>query len=297
MKVLFYSSVNIDTVFHVDHIVSPGETLSSSCVTVGAGGKGANQAAAFAKALAGFDGAEVYLAGKCGDDGRFILEKLKDLGVDVSYMKDAPCGTGKAMIQVDANGQNSIVLYGGGNQCIQPCEVDEVLEGFVPSDVLCVNCEINNLGYVIDQAYSKGMHIIVNPSPVNDAIDEIDFSKVSALIVNEVEGTALSGLDGEASYEDVLEALSSRWPDCEVVMTVGCDGSYYCHHGQSLKVPAFAADVVDTTAAGDTFMGYFFSSRLMGMNAEDSLKRASRASAIAVSRPGAMDSIPFGDEV
>jgi len=297
LKVLFYSSVNIDMVFHVDHIVAPGETQSSSGVSIGAGGKGANQAAAFAKALCEVDDVSVYLAGKCGDDGRFILDKLSGFGVDVSYMRHAACGTGQAIIQVDKDGQNSIILYGGGNQCIERNEVDETLSFFSSDDVLCVNCEINNLGYVIDRAYEKGMRIFVNPSPVNDVISQIDFSKVSALVVNEVEGAALAGLECGASYEDVMEVLSNRWSSCEVVMTVGGDGAYYSFQGQSLKVPAVKTCVVDTTAAGDTFMGYFLASRLNGLNAEDSLKRASFASSITVSRPGAMDSIPFASEV
>lgn len=297
MKVLFYSSVNIDMVFHVDHIVAPGETQSSFGVSVGAGGKGANQAAAFAKALHGMDCATVFLAGKCGVDGRFILDKLSGFGVDVSYMRCASCGTGQAVIQVDKDGQNSIILYGGGNQCIERHEVDETLSFFSKDDILCVNCEINDLGYVIDRAYEKGMRIFVNPSPVNGVFSQIDFSKVSALVVNEVEGAVLAGLAVGAPYEDVIEALSSRWPTCEVVMTVGGDGAYYSFQGQTLKVPAVKTCVVDTTAAGDTFMGYFLASRLNGMNAEDSLKRASLASSVTVSRPGAMDSIPFGDEV
>lgn len=297
MKILFYSSVNIDMVFHVDHIVAPGETQSSSGVVAGAGGKGANQAAALAKALHGMDGTTVYLAGKCGDDGRFILDKLSSFGVDVSYMRHASCGTGQAIIQVDKKGQNSIILYGGGNQCIERAEVDETLSFFSRDDILCVNCEINDLGYVIDRAYEKGMRVFVNPSPVNEVASQIDFSKVSALVVNEVEGAVLAGLECGAPYEDVIEALSLRWPTCEVVMTVGGDGAYYSFLGQTLKVPAVKTCVVDTTAAGDTFMGYFIASRLNGMNAEDSLKRASLASSITVSRPGAMDSIPFGDEV
>ena len=297
MKILFYSSVNIDMVFHVDHIVAPGETQSSSSVVVGAGGKGANQAAALAKALHGSDCATVYLAGKCGDDGQFVLDKLSGFGVDVSYMRHASCGTGQAIIQVDKKGQNSIILYGGGNQCIERAEVDETLSFFSRDDILCVNCEINDLGYVIDRAYEKGMRVFVNPSPVNEVASQIDFSKVSALVVNEVEGAVLAGLECGAPYEDVIEALSLRWPTCEVVMTVGGDGAYYSFQGQTLKVPAVKTCVVDTTAAGDTFMGYFIASRLNGMNAEDSLKRASLASSITVSRPGAMDSIPFGDEV
>lgn len=297
MKVLFYSSVNIDMVFHVDHIVAPGETQSSSGVVIGAGGKGANQAAALAKALHGSDCATVYFAGKCGDDGQFVLDKLSGFGVDVSYMRLSSCGTGQAIIQVDKKGQNSIILYGGGNQCIERAEVDETLSFFSRDDILCVNCEINDLGYVIDRAYEKGMRVFVNPSPVNEVASQIDFSKVSALVVNEVEGAVLAGLECGAPYEDVIEALSLRWPTCEVVMTVGSDGAYYSFQEQTLKVPAVKTCVVDTTAAGDTFMGYFIASRLNGMNAEDSLKRASLASSITVSRPGAMDSIPFEDEV
>ena len=300
MKYLFYSSVNIDVVFKVDHIVLPGETQSSYGVSTGAGGKGANQSAAFAKAI-GTSCApsvnQVYLAGKCAVDANFILEKLNRFGVNTSFMQPSSSGTGKAFIQVDSKGQNSIILYGGGNQNIERQEVDKVLEAFSDKDVLFVNCEINNLGYLINQAYMKGMKIIVNPSPINSAIEEIDFSKVSAMIVNEVEGARLSGLEEKADYEAILRVLSEKWPHCEIVMTVGEQGAYYSFGGKCVKVPAVKTTVVDTTAAGDTFMGYFFSSRLNGFSVEVALQRAARASALTVSRPGAMDSIPFGNEV
>lgn len=304
MKFLFYSSVNIDVTFKVDHIVLPGETQSSFSVSTGAGGKGANQSAAFAKAI-GISTCpssnQVYLAGKCSDDANFILEKLNDFGVNTSFMQPSFCGTGKAFIQVDKNGQNSIILYGGGNQSIEKQEVDKVLESFCENDVLFVNCEVNNLGYIINQAFKKRMKIIVNPSPINSAIDEIDFSKVSAMIVNEVEGACLAELKesfGDSSgFEDILEALTEKWPQCEIVMTVGEQGSYYSFKGQCIKVPAVKTKVVDTTAAGDTFMGYFFSSRFKGLSAEASLKLATKASAITVSKLGAMDSIPFSDNL
>ena len=303
MKFLVYSSVNIDVIFKVDHIVHPGETQSSFGFSTGAGGKGANQSAALAKAMGTSScpcSNQVFLAGKCADDANFILEKLNSFGVNTSFMQPSSCGTGKAFIQVDKAGQNSIVIYGGGNQCIEKDEIDKVLATFTENDVLFLNCEINNLGYIVDQAFKKGMKIIVNPSPINCAIEEIDFSKVSAMIVNEVEGSLLSGLKSEA-WEAILEALSKKWPDCEIVMTVGEQGAYYSFKGQLIKVPAVKTKVVDTTAAGDTFMGYFFSSRFNGqfngLSAEASLKLASQASALTVSRPGAMDSIPFRDEV
>lgn len=293
MKVLFYSSVNIDYTYHLDHIAKEGETVSSSFLTVGAGGKGANQSAAFAKALGKNAGCKVYLAGKCGDDGKFILDKLNSVGVDTSYMAKGD-RTGNAIIQLDKDGKNCIVLFAGGNGEITSEEADKVFENFSAGDMLCINCEINNLKYIVDKAYEKGMKIVLNPSPVNDNLKEIDLSKISSIILNETESRSLTD---ETDFEKMIVALREKYGFKEIVLTVGEMGSYCYFDGKTFFSPAQKVKVVDTTGAGDTFMGYYFSSRIMGKDPSDALKTASKASSIAVSRAGAMDSVPFFEEI
>lgn len=290
MKVLFYSSINIDTTFHLDHIVKEGETESSSSVTIGAGGKGSNQSAAFAKALDKNTDIKVYFAGKCSKDGDFIVEKLRNLGINTDYIFPSSCGTGQAIIQVDRQGKNSIVLYGGGNQAIEKSEIDKTLESFSAGDVLFINCEINNLSYIVDSAFKKGMKIILNPSPVNQALYSIDMNKISSLILNEIEAIALCGSDN-------IEKVCEKYPDCEIVLTLGSKGSMYGYKNERYICPACKVKAVDTTGAGDTYMGFYYAQRLCGNKVEDALSIAAKASAIAVSRPGAMDSIPFIEEI
>lgn len=295
MKVLFYSSLNIDTTFHVDHITKAGETQSSAEVTVGAGGKGSNQCSAFAKALGRNSEHKVFMAGKCGKDGQFIVDKLNSFGVDTSLLiKDAE-GTGKAIIQLDRNGQNSIILYGGGNQQIEKEEIDNVLGNFEKGDFLFINCEINNLDYLVEEAYKKGMQIVLNPSPVNEELKTIDIKKISYLILNEVEAAALSGIEG--NDEVALNKLGELYPNCKIVMTLGEKGSYYKFGKESYHQDIFKTEVVDTTGAGDTYLGFFFASLIKKMTVSASMESAAKASAIAVSRPGAMDAIPFEEEL
>lgn len=294
MKVLFYSSINIDYTYHVDHIVKEGETISSSDLTIGAGGKGANQCAAFAKAFGKDSPFKVFLGGKCGKDGNFILEKLNGLGVDTSFMVKSEIPTGNAIIQLDKNGQNSIVLFGGGNRAIEKEEIENTLKAFSKDDMLCVNCEINNLDYVIERAWEKGMKIVLNPSPVNDVLNSIDINKVTALILNEPEARLLTDAD---CYENMMAALCDKYGLEEVVLTAGEDGAYCRVDGENFFVNAEKVKVADTVGAGDTFMGYYFSSRIKGLSAKESLEIASKAASIAVSRPGAMDSIPFFEEI
>jgi len=295
MKILFYSSINIDTTYHVSHIVKEGETLSCTSVTTGAGGKGANQSIAFARALGKQESsAKVFLAGKCGKDASFIIEKLNESGVDTGYITDSSFGSGKAVIQVDQNGKNSIIIYGGGNLDIQKKEIDRVLENFSENDLLCLNCEINNLPYIINRAYEKKMKIILNPSPINSVIEEIDFSKISSLIVNEVEVCELSE---QSEPKAALEKLGSLYPEMEIIMTEGSLGATYCCKNQTFFVPALNVKAVDTTGAGDTFMGFFFASRVLGSSERASMEIATKAAALSVSRAGAMDSIPYREEL
>lgn len=290
MKVLSFGSLNIDYVYHVDHIVNKGETLSSSSLDVIAGGKGLNQSIALAKA-----GAEVYHAGKIGEEGKFLLDWCKENGVNTDWVGIEPdTKTGHAIIQVDENAENCIVLFGGSNQKQTKEQIDRTMEAFGKGDVLLVQNEINHLPYLIDKAYEKEMMIILNPSPMNEKIFECDLNKVSLFLVNEVEGEQISGVKDE---KEMCAVLREKFSAAKFVLTLGSKGAYYFDQNDICFQEVFKVDAVDTTAAGDTFTGYFVAEMLNGSTVERALKVAAKASSIAVSRKGASISIPVREEV
>ena len=289
MKVLNFGSLNLDYVYSVDHMVTPGETLASYGMNVFCGGKGLNQSIALAKA-----GVEVYHAGLIGEEGEILLKTCQEGGVDSRYIRKTTEKSGHTIIQVDKDGQNCILLYGGANQSITREYVDEVLSHFEKGDILLLQNEINLLDYIINQAYEKGMMIILNPSPYNEKLDSCDFKKISMLLLNEVEGAQVTG---EKDEKKILVRLKELYPDMQVVLTLGKDGSVYQYKDQVYRQGIFSVQAVDTTAAGDTFSGYFISSILEGMPVDEGLKLAAKASAIAVSREGATASIPVKAEV
>ena len=289
MKVLNFGSLNLDYVYSVDHMVTPGETLASYGMNVFCGGKGLNQSIALAKA-----GVEVYHAGLIVEEGEILLKTCQEGGVDSRYIRKTTEKSGHTIIQVDKDGQNCILLYGGANQSITREYVDEVLSHFEKGDILLLQNEINLLDYIINQAYEKGMMIILNPSPYNEKLDSCDFKKISMLLLNEVEGAQVTG---EKDEKKILVRLKELYPDMQVVLTLGKDGSVYQYKDQVYRQGIFSVQAVDTTAAGDTFTGYFISSILEGMPVDEGLKLAAKASAIAVSREGATASIPVKAEV
>jgi ribokinase len=294
MKILVFGSLNIDLIFFVDHIVLPGETISSGSLEKSAGGKGANQAAALAKA-----GMEVYMAGKIGNDGLFLLELLRSYGVRTDYVKIYGGATGQAIIQLDRKGQNSIVLYSGGNGAIETGEIGGALGPFGRGDIILLQNEIPHTEEIIKAAHSKGMKVCLNPSPYDEKIEPLPFDKVDLFFVNEIEGAALAGMsaDSRCSIPEVLDRLTGRFPKSEIILTVGKDGAYYGYGAVRAKSGVIDLPVVDTTGAGDTFTGYYLAARAKNFSVEESLSIACRAASIAVSRKGAMESIPFAAEV
>ncbi|MBQ2058983.1 MAG: ribokinase [Firmicutes bacterium] len=295
MKVMFYGSMNIDHTYRVDHIALPGETQPAVSLSVGAGGKGANQCAAFAKAL-GEEHPQLFFAGKCGEDGRFIKDLLSELGADVSHV--ASCEhTGSAVIQLDRNGQNSIIIYGGGNTQIEKDEIVSALAELSEGDMLCLNAEINALDFIMEQALEKGLRIVFNPSPITPELRELPLGRCMLLVLNEIEGRVMAELPGGASYEEILEALRAKYPESMIVLTMGSEGSYFAFRETKLRCPVKDTVVADTTCAGDTFLGYFLAGLIEGKAPADCLRLATAASSITVSRPGAMLSVPFRREL
>lgn len=292
MKILNFGSLNIDNVYQVDHFVRKGETISSKSLTLFSGGKGLNQSVALGRA-----GAKVWHAGSIGKDGLFLLETLRTAGVNVSCVRVLEEGkTGNAIIQNDAEGDNCILLYGGANQRIIREQIDETLSHFSAEDFLVLQNEVNELPYLVQKAHEKGMRIVLNPSPMDEKIFEINLSLVDLFVLNDLEAAELTRGTG-TEPATMLALLQRKFPSTCFVLTLGPQGAYYADAKQTIWQEIYPAKVVDTTAAGDTFTGYFLAAILEGKSVKASLDLAAKAAAIAVSRPGAAPSIPKLDEV
>ena len=289
MKILNIGSMNLDMVYQLDHIVRPGETEASYGMNVFLGGKGINQSVAAAQA-----GAEVYHGGMIGEDGQPFLDACKTYGVDSRYIRQVEGKSGHAIIQIDKNAQNCILLYGGAKQKMSAEYVDEVLAGFGAEEVLLLQNEVNMLPYIVDKAYEKGMKIALNPSPFNEKLDAVDMGKISIFLLNEVEGFQVTGL---TEPDAIIAKLLELYPHAQIVLTLGKDGAVYADAEQKHFQPIFKVQAVDTTAAGDTFTGYFLAGLLSGLPVPEILKMSAKASSIAVTRAGAVPSIPYRDEV
>ena len=290
MKILNFGSLNIDYVYKVDHMTREGETQQSMGLETFPGGKGLNQSIAVAKA-----GMKVYHAGLVGEDGGMLLDTCKKSGVDTTFIKSINSKSGQAVIQVDKNAQNCILVHKGANGEVDKTYVDDVLKNFKAGDMIILQNEINMMDYIINQAYEKEMIIVLNPSPLDDKLLACDFSKVSVFIMNEVEGCAIA--NGNNDPQKILDYMMEKYPASKVVLTLGSDGAYYRDQKQQVYQPVFKTTAVDTTAAGDTFTGYF----IRGFAGEEPMNKvleiAACASAIAVSREGAAVSIPVYEEV
>lgn len=295
MKVLCFGSLNIDYTYKVDHFVKKGETLSSDALQVFSGGKGLNQSIALAKA-----GVDTYHAGAIGEDGRFLLKQLQDAGVNtscVAVLEDIR--SGNAIIQNDKEGDNCILLYGGANQAITKDQVDTVLGQFGEGDFIVLQNEINELAYIVKQAHERKMRIVLNPSPMNEKILKLPLQYVDYFLLNEIEAGQILGEDTGAGFDGKMlaEKLLAKFPSSAIVLTMGGDGSIYMDEKDAVLQPVYKVQAVDTTAAGDTFTGFFIGGIIRGLSVKESMNMASKAAAIAVTRQGAAPSIPLLKEV
>lgn len=287
-KILNFGSLNLDYVYNVPHFVTAGETLSSYNMEVICGGKGLNQSVALARA-----GAEVFHAGKIGFNGGILEETLKNSNIDTTYLLKDERENGHAIIQVDKSGQNCILLFSGSNGKITKDEVDRIIENFSEGDVIVLQNEISSVPYIIEKAYEKKLFIVLNPSPITDDILSYPIEKVSLLILNEVEGKALTGEDDP---DKIIEALHESYKGIKVLLSLGTKGSVFSDGKEKIRKGIFKAKAVDTTAAGDTMLGFFVALLTKGENPENALITATKASAVAVSRKGASPSIPTLEE-
>jgi len=284
MRLLNFGSLNIDYVYRVDNFLKPGETKAALSRTVFAGGKGLNQSIALARA-----GLKPVHAGKIGAEGRFLVDKLTCEGVDVSRIEVSEKASGHTVIQVDDAGRNCILLYGGANRDIDAAYIDRALEGFGKRDFLLLQNEISSMADIIEAGWQRGMTIAMNPSPCDAAVASYELEKVGVFLLNELEAAELAGVSNPL---EAALALSKRYPDATVVVTLGAEGSLCVQAGDVTRQKAYPVKAVDTTAAGDTFTGYFLAGLLEGKPLSEVLDLAARAASICVTRPGASDSVP-----
>lgn len=290
MKILNYGSLNIDYTYKVPSIVKPGETIHADALAKHPGGKGLNQSIALARA-----GASALHAGKIGADGQFLKDLLKEnhIGTDFVLLDTMP--SGQAIIQVDPDGQNCIIVYGGANMQITKDDIDTYLQALSPGDLALCQNETSHVDYFIQQCHEKSIKVAFNPSPITASLlSGFPINCVNYLFINEIEGSLLTKKN---EPEEIISALLEKYPEMQIILTLGDKGAYYADRHQCVFYPAFTVKAVDTTAAGDTFTGYFLKCMTEGFSYAECLKYASAASSIAVGKPGASSSIPYWGEV
>lgn len=289
MKVYNLGSMNIDYVYQVDHFVAAGETLSSEKMDVFPGGKGLNQSVALAKA-----GVKVIHGAVVGNAGGFLVEVLAHSGAETDRIKKSDAMCGHAIIQVDKTGQNCILLFAGTNHCFDKTYIEEVLLDAEENDILLLQNEINDLSDIFEIAHNKKMQIVFNPSPYHGDIHNLPLEYVKWWFCNEIEAEALFG---GSTPEETASAFLKQFPQSNLILTLGEKGSVFINADSYMQQPIYKTQVVDTTAAGDTFTGYFIAALLEGRDTAFALDIASKAASLTVSRMGASSSIPMRSEV
>jgi ribokinase len=284
MPIVNFGSINLDFVYRVERLVAPGETIHALSQERFAGGKGFNQSIALARA-----GARVRHVGKVGEDGRWLVEMLKEEGVETRDIDYAAIPTGHAIIQVDARGENSILVHGGANREFTQDALARACSTLNREDWVLLQNETNAPARVIESAARKGSRVVFNPSPLDASILDLPLGRVDTFLVNRVEG---QGLSGESEPDRILDAMQERYPNAATVLTLGDQGVVYARGSVRLKTAAESVQAVDTTGAGDTFAGYWLAETASSGDPERALRLACRAAADCVGRPGAAASIP-----
>lgn len=279
----------MDHVYEVAHFVRPGETLPAFAYQIFPGGKGLNQSFALSKC-----DVSVSHAGKIGTDGEWLKGKLHERGVDTSLIRMSTKPTGHAVIQVTPSGENAIIIYGGANQDMDDDLIDDVFSALNPGDYLLLQNEIMGIGDILRRSGGHDLKVVLNPAPMTTDVFLYPLEYVDILILNQVEATEITGRE---TPDTILKALREKCPGTTIVFTMGEKGVLYSNGETVLQVPARSVSAVDTTGAGDTFIGYFLGDLMNGKAVDRALETACSAAALCVTRQGAASSIPEYDEV
>jgi ribokinase len=297
VPIVVVGSSNTDMVVQSPRVPRPGETILGGTFTMAAGGKGANQAVAAARA-----GGRVIFIARVGADmfGRQAVEGFRQDGINVEFVKqDADAPSGVALICVAADGQNSIVVAPGANGQLSPADVDAAGDAIRSAGVLLCQLEtpIETVQAAIASAASAGVRVILNPAPARPLDDDL-LRRVSVLTPNETEAELLTGVkvEDEAGAEQAARIMRSRGV-AVVLVTLGPRGTFVCADRVSQIVPAFKVNPVDTTAAGDVFNGALAVALGEGRPLLKAVRFASAAAAISVTRLGAQPSAPTRAEI
>lgn len=292
-SVVVVGSLNLDIVVPVPHHPSPGETVLGGVSFRNPGGKGANQAVAVARL-----GHRVAMVGSVGGDdaGRLLTEALEREGVDLANVRVRPgVPSGIALIAVDANGENSIVVSPGANNSVTAGDVREAVAKLESAEVVLLQLEIPMEAVAEAAALTRGK-MVLNPAPAARVPAGI-LERVDVLVPNRAELAALSGRDHLDSMEDVVAAARALKGPRAVVVTLGSGGAVAIHDEGWTHVEAPAVEVVDTTAAGDCFCGALAVALVNGRSLEHATRWATRAAAIATTRRGAQASMPTREDL
>ncbi|GEK27900.1 ribokinase [Furfurilactobacillus siliginis] len=298
-KVVVLGSLNVDSILRIPRLPLPGETMEMNDKSSAPGGKGANQAVAAARA-----GAQTAFIGKVGaDDGASVLrEALESDGISTEFVTtDEQRGSGQAYILLQESGQNSILVYAGSNQSLSKEDVDAAKDIIKDADFLISQFEtpIETTTYAFEYAQSVGVTTILNPAPAVPTMPA-DLLKVTDLICpNETEAATITGIEVTDAASMLLNAAKFAQMGCkELIITVGSRGAFYANQDGSGFVDAFKVKAVDTTAAGDTFLGALSSQLKTDFsNMRDAIVFANHASSLTVQRLGAQPSIPMLEEI
>lgn len=296
-RITVVGSVNMDLVFRTPRMPAVGETLLGHEFRQIPGGKGANQAVAAAR-----QGADVSFIGAVGDDGfgDFSQQCLAKEGININHLaRVAGVATGVAGILVEDNGSNSIVLAAGANATLNVNQIEAATSAIGAAQLLLCQLEtpIATVTRAIAIAHAQGVKVVLNPAPAQQ-LDPALLKQVDYLIVNETEASQLSGISvtSQASARQASERLLDLGVGT-VLLTMGGDGALITQAGSSEFIPAIKVDVVDTTAAGDTFVGAFAVGIANGLSVSDASREAQYTAALTVTKLGAQTSIPHRHEV
>lgn len=229
-----------------------------------------------------------------GRDAVWLLRRLEQEGVDTTHVSLGEATTGHAIIQVVPDGENAIVLYGGANRLITEADVASALSSCSAGDYLLVQNETSSVAQAIQIARARGMHIVFNPAPMTADVHHYPLGLVDVFVLNETEAEALTG---KTDPEEVGARMCELFPRAAAVLTLGSKGATYFDADSTHHEPALPVDTVDTTAAGDTFIGFFLAELMQTGDPVKALAKGCRAAAICVTRAGASDSIPTRHEL